>query len=242
MENKQTAIILVGGLGKRLLPLTKITPKPLLKIGQDTILEIIINHLIKNKFKKIIFAARYKSKSIKDEIKKLKKKYNKVEFIINIEKKKLGTCGPIKLCRNHLPENFLVINGDILTNVNLKNIFNRFLRKKMNFLVFVKKVYSPFEFGRLDIKNKKITAVEEKPIFKNFIVGGIYILNKKCISLIPENKYFGMDQLIKLFLKNKLTINTHVMSNDLWIDVGNHKTYKNVNKMKNTLFNKSSKK
>lgn len=242
MENKKTAIILVGGLGKRLRPLTNITPKPLLKIGQNTILEIIISHLIKNNFKKIIFAARYKSNSIKEEIKKLKRKYSKTEFLINIEKKKLGTCGPIKLCQNNLPDNFLVINGDILTNVNLKKIFDRFIKKKMKFLVFVKKIYSPFEFGRLNIKNRKITNVEEKPIFENFIVGGIYILNKKCINFIPENTYFGMDQLIKLFLKNKLTINTHIMSDDLWIDVGNHKTFKNVKKMNNNLFSKSSRK
>ena len=85
MKNKQTAIILVGGLGKRLRPLTQITPKPLLKIGPNTILEIIINHLIKNGFRKIIFAARYKSEIFQKEMIKLKKKYRNTEFIVSVE-------------------------------------------------------------------------------------------------------------------------------------------------------------
>ena len=75
MKNKKTAIILVGGLGKRLRPITEITPKPLLKIGQSTILEIIVNHLNKNNFNDIIFAARYKSDKFEKEVFKFKKKF-----------------------------------------------------------------------------------------------------------------------------------------------------------------------
>lgn len=232
MKNKQTAIILVGGLGKRLRPLTQITPKPLLKIGPNTILEIIINHLTKNGFRKIIFAARYKSEIFQKEMIKLKKKYKSTEFIVSVEKKRLGTCGPIKVCSDYLPENFLVINGDIITNVNLKKIFDSFVKKRNTFMVFVKKVYMPFEFGRLDIKKNKIVSVEEKPMIKNLIIGGIYILNKKCLEHIPKDKYFGMDQLIKLFLKKKHAIESHIMNHDLWLDIGNHTIYKKIKNLK----------
>ncbi len=232
MKNKKTAIILVGGLGKRLRPITEITPKPLLKIGQSTILEIIVNHLNKNNFNDIIFAARYKSDKFEKEVFKFKKKFKKINFTLSIERKKLGTCGPISLLRKILPKNFLVINGDIISNVNLEKYFKIFSKNKNPLFVFTKKIITPFEFGKLIIKKNKIVSVKEKPNLENLIISGIYFLKKDCLKYIPKNKYYGMDQLIKNFLRKKITVETYVMEKELWIDIGSHNIYKKVKKLK----------
>lgn len=226
----KTAIILAGGLGKRLRPLTETIPKPLLKIGKTTILSIIIDNLVRNGFKKIIIATRYKSERFKSEIPRLKKKYGNIEFFLSEEKKKLGTCGPIKLLIKKLPKKFLVINGDIITNLNINKLFTKFLKSKSKFLIISKEIKTPFEFGKISIKRNKIFKIEEKPITKNKIIAGIYFLDIDCIRYIPDNLYFGMDDLIKLFLKKKLSLDTYLMKKEFWLDVGRQADYEKIKK------------
>jgi NDP-sugar pyrophosphorylase family protein len=226
----KTAIILAGGIGKRLRPLTKTIPKPLLPLGNSTIITIIIDYLVKNDFNKIILATRYKSDKFKSEIPKLKKKYKNCNFIISEEKKKLGTCGPILLVKNELPKKFLVINGDIITNLNIKFHFNKFLKTKKKILIFSKEIITPFEFGKINIRRNKILNIEEKPITKNKIISGIYFLDKDCTRYIPNNKYFGMDDLIKLFLKKKVQLYTYLMKKEFWLDVGRQSDYEKIKK------------
>lgn len=217
MEN--TAVILVGGLGLRLRPLTKTIPKPLLRFGSDTILEIIVNNLSKNHFNKIILAARYRSEKFKKEIKKLEKKFPKITFELSVEKKPLGTCGPLKLLEKKLPEFFLVLNGDVITNVKFKKAEKMFLSSKSPLLIFSKEIKQPFDFGQLIVKKNKIVNILEKPILKNEIVAGIYYFKKSLIKEIPRNKYYGMDDLIKMLLRKKTKIDRHLIE-DFWLDVG----------------------
>ena len=212
----KTAIILAGGLGKRLRPFTNSIPKPLLPVGKNSILSIIINHLAKNSFNRIIIATRYKSEKFKVEIPRLKKK--------------LGTCGPIKIVDKYLPDKFLVINGDIITDLNLNKIYNKFIKSKSKFLVVIKNIITPFEFGKIIIKDKKIINIKEKPISKDTIIAGIYFLDKKCLEYIPSNTYFGMDNLINFFLKSKKTLNTHLIKKEYWVDVGRQSDYEKVKK------------
>jgi len=226
----KTAIILAGGLGKRLRPFTNSIPKPLLPVGKNSILSIIINHLAKNSFNRIIIATRYKSEKFKVEIPRLKKKHKKIEFILSEEKKKLGTCGPIKIVDKYLPDKFLVINGDIITDLNLNKIYNKFIKSKSKFLVVIKNIITPFEFGKIIIKDKKIINIKEKPISKDTIIAGIYFLDKKCLEYIPSNTYFGMDNLINFFLKSKKTLNTHLIKKEYWVDVGRQSDYEKVKK------------
>lgn len=226
-----TAVILCGGLGKRLRPLTRIIPKPLLKIGNYRLIEILTNYLIKNRFKRIVLALKYKSKVFKKEIDILKKKNPKIKFITSVEKIKLGTCGPIKLLEKSLPDNFLVINGDIITNVKLSTKFINFKKQKNLLCVFSKSMKIPFDFGKIIIKNKKILHVLEKPMTQFEIIAGIYFLKKNILKYIPENKYYGMDQLIKKLIKLKKNPTIEKIANDYWLDIGSHKNYNIAKKL-----------
>lgn len=225
-----TAVILCGGLGKRLRPLTNSIPKPLLPVGNSTVLEIIINYLIKNNFKKIIIATRYKTEKFELLLPRLKRIYKKITFILNEEKKKLGTCGPVKYAEKMLPQKFLVINGDIITNLNVKNLFKNFINSKDKFLAVSKDIITPFEFGKIIIKKKKIIQIQEKPSTKNTIIAGIYLLDKICLKYIPVNTYYGMDDLIKFFLKKKISLSTHLMKDEFWLDIGSQSDYEKIKK------------
>ena len=120
------AIILAGGKGVRLLPYTLTIPKPLVPIKNKAVLELIIYKLVKEGFKHITIAVNYKSDLIQAFIKKIKIKKIKIDFVF--EKKFLGTMGPIKLIKN-LPNNFLVINGDIITRLNMNKFMSYHIEK-----------------------------------------------------------------------------------------------------------------
>ena len=221
---EDTAVILVGGLGMRLRPLTKTIPKPLLTFGNDTILEIIVSNLSKNKFTNIFLAARYKSEKFELEIKKLKVKFPNISFHLSIEQKPLGTCGPLKLIDKYLPNTFLLMNGDVITNLKFKISKNKFLKSKSQLMVFSKQIKQPFDFGKLVIKNNKIIDILEKPLIENEIVAGIYYIKKSLIKKIPKNKYFGMDDLIKQMIKSNLKIERYLIK-DFWLDLGDMQYY-----------------
>ncbi len=126
---KRHAIIMAGGQGKRLRPYTLVVPKPLMPINGRPILEIVLDQLIKNKFKKISLALNYKSDLINAFFNN--KKNSKFEISYNYEKKELGTMGPLSIM-NKLPENFLVMNGDIITNLNIDQFFKEHVKSKKN--------------------------------------------------------------------------------------------------------------
>ena len=127
MIKNKTAIILAGGIGERLRPYTLILPKPLMPLGDKPIAEILIKKLAKEGFQKIVLAVNYRANLIKSFFEN-GRKWN-VKIIYSFEKKQLGTAGPLKIVKD-LPNNFLVINGDILSDINLDFFFKNHLKSK----------------------------------------------------------------------------------------------------------------
>ena len=212
----ESAVILAGGLGKRLYPLTKALPKPLLPVGSKSILESLILLLKKNNIKKIYLATNYLHDKIVDKIGNGKK--FGIKIIFSREEKRLGTCGPLSLLKNKLTEPFFVINGDILTNANLIKI-STYVKKKSLLTVVTKEINLPFRFGKITSKNGYISKLEEKPTYKQEILAGIYLFKPEIFKFIPENKYFGMDDLIKKLMKKKIKISKYLLKS-YWIDIG----------------------
>ena len=124
------AVILAGGLGKRLHPLTKVLPKPLLPVGNKSILESLIMLLKRNNIRTIYIATNYLHDEIVNKIGDGKK--YKIKVLYSRERKKLGTCGPLSLLKSKLTKPFFVLNGDILTTANLKDIRKHSEKKKIN--------------------------------------------------------------------------------------------------------------
>lgn len=211
------AVILAGGLGSRLKPFTEIIPKPLLPIGEKSVLEIQVNRLKMHGVKEVFLATNYKSEYIQNFLGDGSKLG--VSIHISKEEKPLGTCGPLSLLKDKLLQPFLVMNGDILTTADFTKIYDFAINISSDFIVVTKEIITPFEFGNVFSKGDYIYKVEEKPNIRTEIVAGIYVLKPPVLKLIPEEQYFGMDDLIKTMLSMKMPVARYLL-HDYWLDIG----------------------
>jgi len=212
------AVILSGGLGTRLRPFTEVIPKPLLPIGEKAVLEIQIEHLKANGFDHIFLATNYKSDYIENFFGN-GDKYG-VKLTISKEDKPLGTAGPVKLLQNKLnDEPFLVMNGDILTLLPYRKLYDFACTKETLLTIGTKDIYTPFQFGNIHTEGDFVTGIEEKPNIKTTILAGIYIFKPEILDLIPDNTMYNMDKLIMDMLTKDLPI-SHYPIKEYWLDIG----------------------
>lgn len=225
-SSNNTAVILAGGRGTRLKPYTSVFPKPLVPVAGKPILEIIIQKLRKNNFDKIIICLNKDNDLIKVYFGDGKKFGVKIEYVY--EKKPLSTMGPLHLIKK-LPNNFLIMNGDILSDINYKAFFKDHIKSKEHFSVAVKSISYKIDYGILKFEKKKLAEFLEKPKFNFNVSMGIYAANKSILKWIPKNKFYGFDSLMKNLIENKQTINTSKYKNN-WLDIGRPSDYYKANK------------
>jgi NDP-sugar pyrophosphorylase family protein len=211
------AVILAGGLGTRLKPFTEVIPKPLLPIGEKAVLEIQIEHLKKHGFEEIFLATNYKSDYIENFFGD-GSRYG-VKLTISREETPLGTVGPLSLLKSELTEPFVVMNGDVLSNINFTNFYKFAIERDTLLSISVKKIIMPYDFGNIFFKDDFVVGIEEKPDLITYALAGIYIMKPGIFSLIPDNTYFGMDILIKNMLSDQLQIAKYELS-EYWLDIG----------------------
>ena len=228
------AVILAGGLGSRLKPFTQIIPKPLLPIGEKSVLEIQIERLKRSGFNEIYLATNYKSEYIENFFGD-GSRYD-VKLIVSKEKKPLGTVGPLTLLKDVLDEPFLVMNGDILTLLNFKDLYELAITKNTLLTISIKEYIMPFSFGNVYFDGDYVTGIEEKPNIKTNILAGIYIFKPEAFNLIPDNEYFGMDTLINKMLNLKLAISVYQIK-EYWLDIGQIDDFESAQDIYNEHFN-----
>jgi NDP-sugar pyrophosphorylase family protein len=216
------AVILAGGLGSRLKPFTEIIPKPLLPIGEKSILEIQIDRLRASGFTEIILATNYKSDYIENYLGD-GSRYG-VKISISKESVPLGTAGPLTLLKGKFERPFVVINGDILTSIDFNKLYDYARNKNELLTLAIKKEILPFAFGNISFNEDYVTNVEEKPDIVTYILAGIYVMKPEIIDIIPENTYYGIDTLIKDMLKAKMKIVKYEME-EYWLDIGRLNDY-----------------
>jgi len=211
------AVILAGGLGTRLRPFTQVVPKPLLPIGESSVLEIQLQRLKKCGFDQIYFATNYKADYIArffgdGSHMGVKIKYSK-------EEQPLGTAGPLSLLRGDLIEPFLVMNGDILTLIDFAKMHAAAADKGAALTVAIKRHITPFAFGNIFFEGDYITGIEEKPDIVRYILAGIYILTPAIFEYIPHAQPYGMDQLIRSMLAAGRPVAKYEFY-EYWLDIG----------------------
>lgn len=217
------AVILAGGLGSRLRPFTEIIPKPLLPIGEKSVLEIQIELLKANGVDEVFLATNYKSEYIENFFGD-GSKYD-IKLHISKEHKRLGTVGPISLLREQLDEPFVVMNGDILSKINIKEFYELALSKDAPLSVSIKEMITPFQFGNIFYEGDYVTRIEEKPNIRTKILAGIYVFKPELFDMIPHNEFYNMDTLIlELLDKGKNILKYEI--NEYWLDIGQVDDYK----------------
>ncbi len=210
-------VLMVGGLGTRLRPLTENTPKPMLKVGNRPILETIIMNFKKYGFINIILSVSYKSEVIEAYF------GDGSSFGVNIEyiheDKRMGTAGALSLIRDKLDEDFFVMNGDILTNINFAHLLDFHLFKNSKATMCVREYDFQVPYGVVKVDNEKITSIVEKPIHNFFVNAGIYILSESILNNIPDNSFYDMPTLFDELISQEQTVLSFPI-HEYWLDIG----------------------
>jgi len=216
------AIILAGGKGTRLKPYTVSLPKPLVPVGEIPILEIIIRQLVKYGFDHITITINHMADIIKAFFGDGSKWDVKIDY--SLEDKPLSTMGPLKLI-NDLPDNFLIMNGDVLTDLNFKDFYNWHVDKNNIYTISSYIRTHKNDYGVLEVDGSgKLSGFHEKPITRFNVSMGVYMANKGILEFIPENEPFGFDDLMLVLIdkKKNATVKPH---NGYWLDVGRPDDY-----------------
>ncbi|MCT7601885.1 sugar phosphate nucleotidyltransferase [Aliarcobacter butzleri] len=221
MQEKR-AVILAGGKGTRLRPYTVVLPKPLMPIGEYPILEVIIRQLKQHGFSHITMAVNHQAEIIKAFFGDGSKWDIKIDY--SLEEKALSTMAPLKLI-NDLPDNFLVMNGDILTDLNYKEFYESHVKNNNIFTISAYQREVKSEFGVLELDNQNtLVGFKEKPIQKYDVSMGIYMVSKRAVEYIPENTFYGFDHLM-VDLMNDNQEPKVKRFDGYWLDIGRPDDY-----------------
>ena len=225
-RKKNIFFILAGGFGKRLRPLTKNTPKPMLKISNKPILEHIILNAINYGFINFQISLFFK----KDKIIKYfdKKKYLKNMIKYLIEKKPLGTAGSLKLIKSKTNEPIVVVNGDVISSVNFTDLIKFHNDNKASATMVVKQIKKTNPYGVIETNGILINNILEKPINEININAGIYVLSPRILKHLPNTKIDMTEFFLKLKKLKKKIIIYPVYEN--WIDIGIKKDFNKAKK------------
>jgi len=219
-------ILMLGGLGTRLRPLTENMPKPMLKVGGKPILETIIKQFKKHGFENFVFCVNYKAEIIKDYFKDGKDFEINIEYVY--EDKKMGTAGALSLLKKRLKEPFFVMNGDLLTTVNFTYMLKYHLENRAVATMGVREYEYQVPFGVVNTIGNEIFSIEEKPKQKFFVSAGIYVLNPETIDYIPKNEYYDMPSLFEKLIQEKKNAITFPIK-EYWCDIGRIEEFKKAN-------------
>lgn len=219
---ENTAVILAGGQGARLRPLTELTPKPLLKVGGKPVLGLIVQQLRMYGFQKLFISVNYRGSQIEEYFADGSNYGVDIQYLR--ESEPLGTAGPLAL----LPEQdkpCLVLNGDLLTSVRLDRMLDFHQDGGFNFTIGVKEYPFQIPFGVVETKKDRVIGFLEKPSESRMINAGVYILEPGVIDIIPNDRYYDMNNLINNMLdKPESSVGAFVI-HEYWTDIGNTTDY-----------------
>lgn len=217
-------VIMAGGFGTRMLDLTKKIPKPLLAMGDGTLLSTVIKNFQKNSIlDNIYISTYYKKELIKDYINKnLKDK----KIIIFSEKKPMGTVGSLTLIKSKLKNNFLVSNCDVLIETNYNDAYEFHLENKNAITIFATINSNVLPYGVITHNKKgELKKIDEKPNIQSLINCGVYLFSKNIIKQIPNNSFFNINHLIEKLIQKKYKIMIYPVPVNNWIDFGTFQNY-----------------
>ncbi len=217
------AVILAGGLGTRLLPLTKKTPKPMLLLGKKPILEHLIDWTRKNGVKSVVLCVSHLRKTIEDYFEDGKKFGVNIEYAIS--NKPLATAGQLKTAEDFIEDTFVCIYGDSIFDFSLRNMIKQHAKKKAFVTMGLNEYKTRLAYGVIETsKTGKVLSWNEKPEVKANVNIGCYIMESGILSFIPKNKPYGMDDVIKKAMNRKKLVSSFTTKKG-FTDIGNKSSY-----------------
>lgn len=216
-EQGNAVVIMAGGLGKRLRPLTESFPKPMLPVNGKPILEIILERFRDQGFKRIFLAVNYRAELIKSHFQNGEKFGLEIKYLE--EEEKLGTAGALGLLNSKEELPILIANGDVLTKVDYRDLLNFHREQNASATMAIREYDMAIPFGVVKLDDAQITAIDEKPTKTFYVNSGMYVLEPGVVSNIPKNKPLDMPTLFaELRHKNQKTVGFPLR--EYWIDIG----------------------
>ena len=221
------AVLMAGGKGERLRPLTLETPKPLLKVGEKAIIDHNIDRLINYGVKHINVTVNYLGEQLEEHFAEPR---GEVKVHTVREPKYLGTIGSIRFVREFYNETILVMNSDIFTNINYEDFYLHFKEHEADMSVAAVPYTVSVPYGIFDLEGRDIHGLIEKPTYNYYANAGIYLIKRSALDEIPDDTFFNATDLIeKLIAEGKKVIRFPL--NGTWIDIGNPQEYQKANEL-----------
>jgi len=227
-QKENTIFLMAGGKGKRLLPLTKKTPKPLLKIKGIPIIEKIIKDFRSQGYVNFVISVNYLANKIIKYLGNGKKLKVNISYIV--EKNYLGTAGSLSLLNiknTHFP--MIVANSDLISEIDYTNLINYHEKKKANLTVCAKNKIFEMPYGEIVLNNNLVKKIVEKPVSYHLVNAGIYVINQSVIKNLTKNKKLMMNILITGLLKKNKNVLSYPIY-EKWLDIGNKADFLKINK------------
>lgn len=216
------AVIMAGGRGERLMPLTRDTPKPMLKVGNKPIIEHNIDRLINYGIQHIHISINYLGDIICNYFRDGDEKGISIEYLR--EETPMGTFGSVTLAPDYSQDSLLIMNSDLLTNIDFADFYDEFARQRADMAVATIPYHVDLPYAIMEIDGAKVTSLKEKPRYTYFANAGIYIIKKQVLELVPKNCFYNTTDLMDLLIeKKKKLINYPILG--YWLDIGKHEDF-----------------
>jgi dTDP-glucose pyrophosphorylase len=225
-DKRNWVVLMAGGLGSRLRPLTQDCPKPMLKVGNKPLLETILENFIEYGFRRFYISVNYKADMVKDYFGDGSRFDVEIRYLH--EDERLGTAGALSLLPERPLEPFFVMNGDLLTKVNFNQMLDFHGKQNAVATMGVREYDYQIPYGVVNIENHRITGIEEKPVQRFFVNAGIYVLNPQALDLLQQKTFLDMPTLFSTLIERKEETVVFPVR-EYWLDVGHIADYEKAN-------------
>ena len=216
------ALIMAGGRGERLKPLTDTTPKPLLKVGEKPIIEHNIDRLNTYGIDDIWISVRYLGRQLVDYFQDGSEKALRINYVW--EENALGTAGALALVEGFIHDHVLMMNSDLLTNIDFEDLYLFFEEQQADFAVACIPYQVNVPYAVMETQDKTVIGFKEKPTYTHYSNAGIYLMKKEVIDLIPKNQAFNATDLMEKLIKEGKKVVAYPLVG-YWLDIGKHEDF-----------------
>ena len=220
------AVIMAGGLGTRLGPLTRECPKPMLRVGGRPILETILLNLAEYGISRVYLAVNYRAEMIEEYFGDGSGIGMEISYLR--ERQRLGTAGALALLPTRPSETFIVMNGDVLTKVNVNHLLEFHKRVGATATMCVREHDSQVPFGVVALDGDRVVAIQEKPIRRDFVNAGLYAIEPEALDFVPAAEHFDMPSLFNALIDARRATAAFPVR-EYWLDIGHHADYERAN-------------
>lgn len=225
-QNKNQVVLMLGGLGSRLRPLTNDIPKPMLKVGNKPIVETIVDGFKQYGYTNFIFSVNYKKEVIQNHFQAGEAFGVTIEYVE--EEKRMGTAGALSLLENRPAQPFFVMNGDLLTQVNFNQLMQFHIEHQAVATMCVREYEFQVPYGVIETAGTDLMSIKEKPVHRSFVNAGIYVLSPEVFDYIPVDTFYDMPTLFEKLIEHGKKTSVFPI-HEYWLDIGQVDDFKRAN-------------